>query len=100
MNYRLQFSLFLACLVIPGAIFVCRIWNILPLYTDSVVRTSVRTSLVAVSDREGWLLSDISLDRIAGDRIFVTKRDHHRGHDAETCHQILLTDNFLLPCDD
>ncbi len=91
---------FLALLLVCGAPLSWRILNILPLYTDADTRSSVRTALTEVSDREGWLLSNVSLDRIVHDRIFVTYSDHRRGDDPEKCLMIMMNDHSLLPCDD
>ena len=95
---HLQLWSFLLALLIPGTIFLMQIKNILPLYTNSQTRNAVRTALTAVADREGWLLSNVSVREVTKDHIRLIYRDHHRGPDQETCSILMLTDNSLHPC--
>ena len=58
--------------------FLWRIGRLFPLYTDARTRETVKSALIAVTTREGWLLSDIEILSVSSDRISVLHRDHLR----------------------
>ena len=89
---------FILALVIPGMLLLWRIGNLLPLYTHSHTREAVHAALIHVSNREGWLLSDMLVKSITADDIGLIHREHIRGIDPETCRVIALADSSLHSC--
>ena len=96
---RQQHLLFLFVLMITGIIFLLRIRNLFPLYTNTQTRNAVKTAMTTVADREGWLLSDMLATNVTADEIRLTHRQHLRGTDPETCVTITLTDSSIHSCD-
>lgn len=92
-------GLLFALLAIIAIILTWRIMNILPLFTNSDVRTAAKTTLTTVADREGWLLSDILVQNVTNEALQVTHRRHIRGNDFETCYVIAFKDASLHSCD-
>ncbi len=76
-----------------------RILHILPLYKNSEQRETIRTALTHVAEREGWLLSNISIEEVTSDHLKLIVRNHHRGPDAEICTTVNLSDSSLHPCE-
>lgn len=95
---RHQTAIFLLALVIPGALFIWQIWNLLPIFLDADVRQSVQHALTTVAGREGWLLSDMLVKSITSDDIRLIHHEHIRGIDSETCRVIALADSSLHSC--
>ncbi|NOS67847.1 MAG: hypothetical protein HOO67_05810 [Candidatus Peribacteraceae bacterium] len=93
-------AIFITVLLIPGVLFLCQIWRLHPLYTDSSVRESVRTSMTDVAAREGWLLSDMLVTGVTADHVRLHHREHLRGADREFCVMIALADRSLHSCDE
>src|SRR3989338_7562905 len=73
---RQQHLLFLFVLMITGIIFLLRIRNLFPLYTNTQTRNAVKTAMTTVADREGWLLSDMLATNVTADEIRLTHRQH------------------------
>lgn len=96
---RIQHAVFLLALLVPGAVFSWRIGTIFPLFVDAHTREAVRSALVTVSAREGWLLSGITVEDVQEDTMRLTYRDRHRGTDEATCRIVTLADSSLRPCD-
>lgn len=73
----------LCALVLAGIVLVSvlRIIPILPLYLDPGVRGRVQTAVTELSRVQGFIVSDLSIKRIAGDAVEVAVRRHHRGAD-------------------
>ena len=92
-------SIFALVLLVGGATLCLRIVNLFPLYVDAHTRNTVRTALTQVADREGWLLSNISVRNVTANTVRLIYRDHHRGHDPETCSTLTLADSSLHTCD-
>lgn len=74
-----------------------RLWL---LYTDASVRASVQSSLNAVSDNWGWLVSDIQVKAVFSDHVRIVHRAHARGRDATRCVDVFFDSDFLVPCAD
>lgn len=86
---RLQW---IACAVIAMGIIASsalRVVSILPLYVNSAVRSQVQSAVQNLSDRQGILLSEFTIQRITDGAIEIAVRRHHRGHDER--------DTFTLP---
>ena len=96
---RIQRPLFLAILLIAGVVFAWQAWQLRLLYTDSTTREAARTAMTAAADHQGWLLSDMIVDRVEHDRLMLTYREHRRGTDPETCYTLLFKDSSLHPCE-
>lgn len=85
------------CVLIALAVAV-RAWNLRLLYIDSVIREKVKTSLEAVSEREGWLISDMPVQKVTQDWIVIHYRQHVRGPDPRTCYYVAFDTHALSPC--
>ena len=96
---KLQMLFFCAVLIAGGAIFAGKAWRLLPLYTSASTRDSVKSGLIAVTAREGWLLSDTFVTDVAQQNIRLIHHEHRRGHDSESCYMLSLSDRSLSPCD-
>lgn len=95
---RRGISTFTAVCAGISLLFLWNIWHLLPLYTDSTLRAQIKTSLTEIANREGWLLSDITVQGISADNVRLRHRIHRRGADPETCHDLILKDNSIQPC--
>ena len=62
-KYITPFAFFCAFLLMLGSLFVSQILPLMPLYADRSLQTSVRRTLTEVSNREGWLVSDIEVKK-------------------------------------
>jgi hypothetical protein len=74
--------------LVCGAIAVVlsfRLLMLMPLYTDSALRSRTQVLLKATAAREGWLLSGVSIERITDENIRVVYRSYNRGRDTEEC---------------
>lgn len=91
--------LFVLILLLAGTTFLWRIWNILPLYTNTNIRSSTQSTLETITKREGWLMSNVSVTAVARERLTIMYRDHHRGRDPETCYTVTMPDASLHPCE-
>ena len=92
------YTLFVAVLAISAVVLLSHIVHLVPLYADSGLRTTAKTALTTVANREGWLLSDIEIRRVTDEGLLVTHRRHIRGNDPETCYVIAFKDASLHPC--
>ena len=97
---RYQLSAFVVIIATIGLMFFWRIGYLLPLYTNTTLRDEVRTSVTAVADREGWILSDILAQSVTEEEVRFIHREHLRGEDSETCFILTLNDSSLHPCDE
>ncbi|OGJ59824.1 hypothetical protein A2881_01670 [Candidatus Peribacteria bacterium RIFCSPHIGHO2_01_FULL_55_13] len=85
------------CILI-AFIFAVHAWNLRLLYTDPTVRNQVKTSMEAVAEREGWLISDMPVRKVTRDWIVIHYRRHVRGPDPKTCYYIALDTHAISPC--
>ncbi|TSC80383.1 MAG: dolichol-phosphate mannosyltransferase [Candidatus Peregrinibacteria bacterium Gr01-1014_25] len=70
-----------------------------PLYANRAMPQQAEQTLRFHADREGWLLSDVLLQRVAADAIEVLHRRHRRGTDDETCLRLFFDLSPPQPCD-
>ncbi len=85
-------TLLLALALLPRA------WSLRFLYTDAQLRANVKTALETVAQREGWLLSDISLVSVTPQTLSIIHQDHLRtAQPRERCTIILA--QRTLACD-
>lgn len=96
---RYQLGLFLLTILAALAVLLPKVWALRSLYVDSTLRSAVQSAVENAAAREGWLLSDLSIDAVESDSVRVTYRAHRKGPDPESCHAILLGDSSLRPCD-
>ncbi len=76
---RIIFMAAFALALIAGAVtWIPHAWDLRLLYLDAGVRQSVQQTLKTVSDREGWLLSDVELASVSVDAITFLHREHSR----------------------
>lgn len=92
--------LFALLMILLTAAFLWKIWTLHPLYSNAAVRNDVHEALTSLADREGWLLSDISIREVTTDAVWFIHRQHHRGKDPEICYRMTLNDSSLHPCDE
>ena len=84
-------------LVITFALIV-RLWTLIPLYTNPDLRSRTQALVQATAQREGWLLSGITINRITDDYLSVSYRSYIRGDDLITCHRIHFATGLLSSC--
>lgn len=99
-RYLLPMRLFLALCIFIGALLIVRLVPIVPLYTSSETRSAATQALHSLSQRNGWLLSDLSIQSIAGNHILVRYAPHIRGADPAACVAVSLITFDAEPCDD
>ena len=95
---------FLSLLLVIAIPLLWRLFWLHPLYFRTDVRTITQSAISKAADREGWLLSDISLKAIDKDddgwRAVIMYRNHFRGEGPLLCQIIRLSDASLQSCDD
>jgi hypothetical protein len=99
LNTALWLLFWSACALIAFMLTV-RLLVLRPLFIDSNGRERVQTLVTATADREGWLLSGISLQKITSNIVTLTYHEYHRGNDEESCYLLSLQDGVLTQCDD
>ena len=95
-----QWHVYGVTVVVIAFVLLVRLLALMPLYTDPAQRSRVQTLIQATANREGWLLSGVSIDRIKGDTVRLIYRSYIRGVDPQTCHNLSLTTGNLTTCDD
>ncbi len=88
----LLLSLIILLTLLPRAI------GLSPLYIDPVARTKTQQTLSMLADRQGWLLSDLSLLRVFADSIDVLHHSHSQFSAITSCYHISLIDQRISPC--
>ncbi len=91
--------LFLLLAIAASVLTVPRAWALRLLYTDSLVRVSVQTTLMTVADKQGWLLSDVEVTSVTPESAFLTHRDHLRISTGDRSCRIDLHTS-VLSCND
>lgn len=79
-------------------VFGLRAWHLRLLYADPVVRHSVEVALKAVTDKQGWFLSDLTIANVQTDRVEILRRIHRPGPDTTRCYQIFYVAPNPSPC--
>jgi len=93
------FLFWLTCFTI--AIVLCvRLWTLVPLYTDSALRSRTQALIQATAQREGWLLSGVSIQHISDESVQVHYRAYHRGRDDVQCYTISQRTGALGSCNE
>ena len=82
---RYQWHIFWVTQGVIGVVLCVQLFSLVPLYTDSAIRSRTQVLLKATAAREGWLLSGVSIERITDDTIWVVYRSYNRGDDTEEC---------------
>lgn len=77
-----------------------RLWALMPLYTDAALRSRTQVILQATAEREGWLLSGVSIQKVSHDRIEIQYRSYYKGEDIITCYVIDPHTAILTLCND
>jgi hypothetical protein len=95
---RFQVIGFLLFLIVCALALAPRIWFLRMLYLDGSIRMAAERRLQEAVDREGWLLSDVSIRGVTPQAVTFIHREHLRGEDPETCHVLRLSDTTLHPC--
>ena len=86
-------------LCIIALVLCARLWPLRLLYLDASVRTQTEQALRTVTEREGWLLSDMDVRRVSKDSVRLLHHQHLRGPDPVACFDLSLTDSSLMPCE-
>ena len=95
MRSRIGFLIVLAVIGLPLA---CRVWAIAPLYASAEMRVQVERAVRAITEREGWILSDIEVRRVEAGSMVIAHRAHIRGPDPVSCFIVDLPVSSLRPC--
>lgn len=98
---RFQSILFWLVCIIMALSLLPRAMSLLPLYTDTVLRENTRSVLSHLSERRGWLQSDIEVIRVKAGYVYIRHRPHRKGPDGDgDCYPVIypLADSSLLPC--
>jgi len=88
----------IACFTVFVALSV-RLFPLLPLYTDIDLRAQVQSAVQSTAEREGWLISGVSIQHVSNDSIEVLYRSYFRGADSIECYAISLQSRSLSACD-
>lgn len=97
-----KYFFWMICMIITFTLVV-RVLPLLPLYTDSGIRSQVQTTLRTVADANGWLISDVHILRIGTSQMDIAYQPHRKGVDpASICYTIQYQDPILhsISCDD
>ena len=71
---------------------------IFPLFSDATQRAAFQKALEQASAREGWTLSDVTVESISGSSATITHRDHGRSNNQPR-HCLLTLGTAELTCD-
>lgn len=97
---RAQWVVFFLLGIVVFFFLAARAWALRALIFDPATRSNVRTAIERHADREGWLLSDLSVQSITSDHVRVYLRFHHRGPDETQCLLLPFDASPPLPCVD
>ena len=78
--------------------FGWRAWHLRLLYSDATVRHSAEVALKTVTDKQGWLMSDVIIQNVQTDRVEILHQVHKRGVDPAHCFQIFYVAPNPSPC--
>jgi dolichol-phosphate mannosyltransferase len=78
-----------ACLLVL-IVLLARVWPIRQLYLSGETRSQVTAVLKEISAREGWLLSDIAIERVSATELQLRYQPHIRGRDPRSCVRFML----------
>jgi dolichol-phosphate mannosyltransferase len=98
---RTQKMLFWTVCIVIAIALTFKAISLLPLYADAATRSNVQHTLEMVTERNGWLLSDITLLKVRQDHVFFAYQPHLRGRDpAPVCFAFVFANLGLhrLPC--
>lgn len=77
-----------------------RVWALRFLLLDADVRERTSVALRSVADRQGWLLSDVTLLSVTSSSATLLHQPHGRFLPRDRRHCLLVFDPLLLTCDD
>ncbi len=89
--------LFLAAIILL-ILLLPRAWNVRLLAIDPAVRANAQSALRAITEKEGWMLSDISLLSVAPTSVRFLHHEHRRGEDPTQCYILRFEPLTLIPC--
>lgn len=96
-SHRLWLIYWITCGLI-FAVLIPQVWALRLLYLDKSVREQTKATLEAVADRDGWLLSDVSLQQVTRSGVIIHHQQHVRGPDPVSCYSVAFDFPELLPC--
>jgi hypothetical protein len=94
-----QALLFFLLIAGCAAFLAWKIWPIREIYINKETRAAVESTLTRLQDRQGWLLSDITLLRVQPDMIKVLNGPHRRGTDPSQCVYALTNIDRTTSCE-
>jgi hypothetical protein len=92
-------NVFWGICVLIALVAAVRAWNLRFLYVDQHIREQSQIALEAVAQREGWLISDMSVQTVTRNSLVIHHRQHVRGSDPTVCQFIAFDSHALSPCD-
>lgn len=95
-----QWPIFWITVAVITFALACRLWILLPLYTDPALRSRTQTLIQATTKREGWLLSGVSIGAIDAEKIQLHYRSYVRGEDPISCYNVYFSTGLLSTCED
>ena len=95
---RQLWHIFWICSGVVATILLLHIWNLRLLYSDPIIRERTKTTIQTVAEREGWLISDISLRTVGQAELMIFHHEHVRGPDPVVCYTVAFETLELLPC--
>lgn len=92
---HIAFALLLTeCIVVLGL----RLRSLLPLIRENEVRNNIGSTIKNVAEKEGWILSDLTMKKFDHDSVTVTLRPHFRTARGSRCFDLDLHTERALPC--
>ena len=97
-DQRLQWLVFCAGCVLILCVEAAQLWAIRPLLAQGAVRAEAQKALQAITDREGWLLSDVELQSVSETGARIVHLPHGRHAEPGTCFDLTFSGSTLHPC--
>lgn len=91
-------GIFWAACVILLIVLLARVWPIRSLYLSGATRSQVTAVLRDVSAEQGWLLSDMVIERVSATELQIRYSPHIRGRDPRSCVRFALPSADPLEC--
>ncbi len=90
---------FYGVLMGTGALFFMQWMSILPLYTDSTLRSEVQKTLKEMTEKEGWFLSGVEMRSITKDEIELRYHDVYRTSEDPPKNCFNIRSTHMLVCE-
>ncbi len=90
--------IFLIIAAFVTAFYLPRALALSDLYLSSRTRAETVRAISAITDREGWIRSDVELVHVSRDAMRIVHRSHSLADLPVTCFDVLFADLHLSPC--